>query len=163
MVTLYTFFVLSIDIPSVKKKLKTPAPNKTVVVASKCVIPLEPLVFNGNSGTPVKRRASRSIPDESSVTTKKSRHNQSAKKTEGPVNSPRRRYSMNYDTCALYIQLCTLHHSRYLGQKIWQKMPRVKNPEKPTYLTQQIDEKFLKISVFVLQNLVKVSFNPGLY
>lgn len=80
------------DIPSVAQKSKTPSLNKTVMRTSKCVIPLEPLVFNGNSGTPMKRRASRSIPDESSVTSKKSRGNQSAKDTTGIVNSPRTRY-----------------------------------------------------------------------
>jgi len=104
------------DTPSVKKKSTTPVRNKTVMLTDKCVIPLEPLVFNGNSGTPVKRRASRSIPDESTVTSKKSRHNQSAKKTEGPVNSPRQQYGMNYDV--LYMQSCTLRRSCYLGQKI---------------------------------------------
>lgn len=107
---------MSIDTPSVKKKSTTPVRNKTVMLTDKCVIPLEPLVFNGNSGTPVKRRASRSIPDESTVTSKKSRHNQSAKKTEGPVNSPRQQYGMNYDV--LYMQSCTLRRSCYLGQKI---------------------------------------------
>ena len=79
------------------RKSKTPTLNKTVLGTNKCVIPLEPLVFNGNSGTPMKRRASRSIPDESSVTSKKSRGNQSAERTKGPVNSPRQRYGMSYD------------------------------------------------------------------
>lgn len=67
------------------------------------MIPLEPLVFNGKSGTPVKRRASRSIPDESSVTSKKSRLNLSVKKTKAPLNSPRQRYGINYN-------LLLMHH-----------------------------------------------------
>ena len=92
------------------KKSKTPTLNKTVLGNNKCVVPLEPLVFNGNSGTPVKRRASRSIPDESSVTSKKIRGNQSAERTKGLVNSPRQRYGMNYDV--QYIQSCTLYCSR---------------------------------------------------
>ncbi|XP_078353146.1 uncharacterized protein LOC144637932 isoform X2 [Oculina patagonica] len=80
-----------VDNSSVKRKTKTPAHNKTKV-ANKCVIPLEPLVFNGNLRTSVKRRASRSIPDESSVTPKKSKCNQSAKKAKEPITSPRQRY-----------------------------------------------------------------------
>ena len=105
-ILIYFFLFLLIDIPSIQKKAKTPAQKKTVIITDKCVIPLEPLVFNGNSGTPVKRRASRSIPDESSVTFKKSRVNLSVKKTKGPLNSPRQRYGINSNL--LLMHLCTL-------------------------------------------------------
>ena len=135
------FLFLLIDIPSIQKKAKTPAQKKTVIITDKCVIPLEPLVFNGNSGTPVKRRASRSIPDESSVTFKKSRVNLSVKKTKGPLNSPRQRYGINSNL--LLMHSCTLSVTAVIWGKTSDKNKSgVKNPEKPNYPTQQIDELF---------------------
>lgn len=132
--TLYKCFGLSIDIPSVMQKRKTPSQNKVVMRTSKCVIPLEPLVFNGNSGTPMKRRASHSIPDESSVTSKKSRGSQSVKNTKGIINSPSQRYGMIYGV--LYSKSCTLHRNCYLGQKILTvKNILGKKPYRETYLT----------------------------
>lgn len=156
--TLYTFLILFIDIPSVKKKTKTPAQNKTVMVTSKCVIPLEPLVFNGNSGTPVKRRASRSIPDESSVTSKKSRGYQGAKKTKGPLNSPRQRYGMNYHVLFIHVASVT---AVFWGKNPNKKITLGQNPDKATYLTQQIYQEFLMISFYRI--LAKCqSFDPRL-
>ena len=65
------------------------------MVNNKCIVPVEPLVFNGNCVTPSrgKRRASRSIPDESSVTPKRSKSgSQGGKRTKEPVTSPRQRF-----------------------------------------------------------------------
>lgn len=94
---MYNFCTCSnADNSSVKRNTKTPSHNKTRAT-NKCMIPLEPLVFNGNIGTPVKRRASRSVPDESSITPKKSKGNQSVKKAKEPIISPRQKYGMYVD------------------------------------------------------------------
>ena len=77
-----------------KTNSKTPKYIKKSTIADKCMVPIEPLVFNGDSSVPVKRRASRSIPDESGVTPKRSKGYQSTKKTKEPTMSPRQRYGM---------------------------------------------------------------------
>ena len=80
---------------SVKRKSKTPAEVNNKTVNNKCIVPVEPLVFNGDCVTPSrgKRRASRSIPDESCVTPKRSKGcSQGAKRTKEPVTSLRQRF-----------------------------------------------------------------------
>ena len=84
-----------VDDSSVNRKSKTPAKVNNKMVNNKCIVPVEPLVFNSDCVSPSrgKRRASRSIPDESSVTPKRSKSgSQGAKRTKEPVTSPRQRF-----------------------------------------------------------------------
>ena len=84
-----------VDDSSVQRKTKTPAHTNNALVKNKCTVPLEPLDFNVDRVTPAKRRASRSVPDESSVTPKRSKGgSQSTKKAKEPVLSPRQRFGM---------------------------------------------------------------------
>ena len=80
-----------IDHSSTKKN--APASVNNTAVKTKCKVPLEPLVFNGGCVVPAKRRASRSIPDDSSVTPKRSKGcDVSTKKSKEPIHSPRQRF-----------------------------------------------------------------------
>lgn len=80
-----------IDHSSTKKN--APAGVNNTAVKTKCKVPLEPLVFKGGCVVPAKRRASRSIPDDSSVTPKRSKGcDVSSKKSKEPIQSPRQRF-----------------------------------------------------------------------
>lgn len=80
-----------IDHSSTKKN--APASVNNTAVKTKCKVPLEPLVFNSGCVVPAKRRASRSIPDDSSVTPKRSKGcDVSTKKSKEPIHSPRQRF-----------------------------------------------------------------------
>ena len=80
-----------IDHSSTKKN--APASVNNTAVKTKCKVPLEPLVFNGGCVVPAKRRASRSIPDDSGVTPKRSKGcDVSTKKSKEPIHSPRQRF-----------------------------------------------------------------------
>jgi len=84
-----------VDDSTVSRKSKTPAQANNTMLKKKCTVAVEPLVFNGNCVTPAKRRASRSIPDESCVTPKRSKGpgcRQSTKKANEPIVSPRQRF-----------------------------------------------------------------------
>lgn len=80
------------DNSTLKTNKKTPKSTKKLTIAKKCMVSIEPLVFNRESRASLKRRASRSIPDESSVTPKRKKGLQSAKKTKEQFISPRQRY-----------------------------------------------------------------------
>lgn len=83
---------------SMNEKNEPPTKASNNVVTKRCIIQVEPLVLNDVVITPsqTKRRASRSIPEESNVTPKRSKLNsQDNKKAKESVLSPRQRF----DTC----------------------------------------------------------------
>ncbi|XP_015769411.1 PREDICTED: origin recognition complex subunit 1-like isoform X2 [Acropora digitifera] len=83
---------------SMNDKNEPPTKASNNVVTKRCIIQVEPLVLNDVVSTPsqTKRRASRSIPEESNVTPKRSKLNsQDNKKAKESVLSPRQRF----DTC----------------------------------------------------------------
>ena len=80
---------------SMNDKNEPPTKVSSNVVTKRCIIQVEPLVLNDVVITPsqTKRRASRSIPEESNVTPKRSKLNsQDNKKTKESVLSPRQRF-----------------------------------------------------------------------
>ena len=80
---------------SMNDKNEPPTKASNNVVTKRCIIQVEPLVLNDVVITPsqTKRRASRSIPEESNVTPKRSKLNsQDNKKAKESVLSPRQRF-----------------------------------------------------------------------
>ena len=80
---------------SMNDKNEPPTKVSSNVVTKRCIIQVEPLVLNDVVITPsqTKRRASRSIPEESNVTPKRSKLNsQDNKKPKESVLSPRQRF-----------------------------------------------------------------------
>ena len=112
-----------IDHSSTKKN--APASVNNTAVKTKCKVPLEPLVFNSGCVVPAKRRASRSIPDDSSVTPKRSKGcDVSTKKSKEPIHSPRQRFGRFLITDSqllLRILLCLLSSDRASFCSWWKK------------------------------------------
>lgn len=112
-----------IDHSSTKKN--APASVNNTAVKTKCKVPLEPLVFNSGCVVPAKRRASRSIPDDSSVMPKRSKGcDVSTKKSKEPIHSPRQRFGRFLITDSqllLRILLCLLSSDRASFCSWWKK------------------------------------------
>lgn len=99
------FYCTVVDDSSAKTKSTPLAKVSNKLPKSKCSVPLEPLVFNGDAVTPsrAKRRASRSIPDDSTVTPKRSKGCGPGSKTAiEPVTSPRQRFGKGIDYLVLW-------------------------------------------------------------
>ena len=96
-----TFIVVADNSTSKTNKKST----KKLTIGKKCMVSIEPLIFDRDTGTSLKRRASRSVPDESAVTPKRTKGFNSTRKTKEQVMSPRQRYGMFF-----YILLLRIVH-----------------------------------------------------
>ena len=100
-------FIVVADNSTSKTNKKTPRSTKKLTIEKKCMVSIEPLIFDRDTGTSLKRRASCSVPDESAVTTKRTKGSKSTRKTKEQVMSPRQRYGMFF-----YILLLRIVHGR---------------------------------------------------
>lgn len=98
-------FIVVADNSTSKTNKKTPRSTKKVTIEKKCMVSIEPLIFDRDTGTSLKRRASRSVPDESAVTPKRTKGPHGIRKTKEQVMSPRQRYGMFF-----YILLLRIVH-----------------------------------------------------
>lgn len=131
-----------IDHSSTKKN--APASVNNTAVKTKCKVPLEPLVFNSGCVVPAKRRASRSIPDDSSVTPKRSKGcDVSTKKSKEPIHSPRQRFGRFLITDSqllLRILLCLLSSDRASFCSWWKKK-QIESQKTTTTKKKQANQK----------------------
>lgn len=100
-------FIVVADNSTSKTNKKTPRSTKKLTIEKKCMVSIEPLIFDRDTGTSLKRRASRSVPDESAVTPKRTKDSNSTRKTKEQVMSPRQRYGMFF-----YILLLRIVHGQ---------------------------------------------------
>ncbi|CAH3156764.1 unnamed protein product [Pocillopora meandrina] len=123
-----------------KTNKKTPRSTKKLTIEKKCMVSIEPLIFDRDTGTSLKRRASRSVPDESAVTPKRTKGSNSTRKTKEQVMSPRQRYAQGKCTPIRILRSSSKSKSSYTAiQDTAKGKPTAKTPSrvKPPLKTPQ--------------------------
>ncbi|RMX40148.1 hypothetical protein pdam_00002268 [Pocillopora damicornis] len=123
-----------------KTNKKTPRSTKKLTIEKKCMVSIEPLIFDRDTGTSLKRRASRSVPDESAVTPKRTKDSNSTRKTKEQVMSPRQRYAQGKCTPIRILRSSSKGKSSFTAiQDSSKGKPTAKTPSrvKPPHKTPQ--------------------------